>query len=745
MPKVRAPQYLPQASAEPHKASNADGYVMTFTKVRYDQYKLALTQAQAESEALAKDYEVSLDMYQKQIAALDKEISALEDEARALGLKEITINNSIDRYNVGQKNSTNRAYIAARNAAARAQVSAVRANKRAAQKAGYDALDDQTTQAVIKSYSDEENPLAGMVALQTRLDLEASTAKGSKERKQAYGMLLDNYTARELEDPKYNAIEDPSLRYEVARANVEDIIETSEGTNFAQLAREGQKLAQEAGGYVEGADAEEIPVLRGGAREAPPIDLSEQERAIRERQAALAAQREALVRPELEEIDMIDRSRDIFWEKFGRPGYVPEYKKTQRIEALKKYMQAADQDSLSKLYAVNPNPSQGEIDYAIQKGREDAMVPLYRAMGRALPSAARPGAVRTPEGPMGPVRAEVTTLVEEDGMTYTLFDDGVIEVSSGDGVLSRMHPDQEGYSALKDYIDLGERDGTIKRLGVGGTRADGPLDPEGFRPPEEDITPLPTRRPSDDLAEKFVAISTVFGEESPEAKMVEDQWRAQIDRENREAQRVTEEQEAIDKPFEYPIEQRGGEAVPWFRRPGGAADVRELEGRTFEDLKRKREAQKEGWSEAADQKKAEKAAKQAEKDLKALGDQFNEEPKKKKRTSEQEDSYVKTRAAVDGARLLEDGSLQDMLEGEAGRVAQEMWELNKNAGDANLEYMLKTVAETFADDPLMQEEAAAVLFALSLQDQQSKRLKSSDKKKERKERKALPDAEEFEE
>jgi hypothetical protein len=734
MPKVRAPQYLPPASSAPHKASNADGYVMTFTKVRYDQYKLALAQAQAESEALQKNYKARLEMYQRQAIAIDKEIVSLEDEARALDLKEITRNNSVEQYNVGQKNSTDRAYIAAQNSAARAEAVVVRSNKRAAQQAGYGELDDQTIQAVTKSYADEVDPLGGMMALQSRLELESSTAKGTKDRRLAYGKLLDNYTARELEDPKYNALEDPSLRYDVARANVEHKLDASEGTNYSQLAREGQALAQQAGGYVEGTGTEQIPVAKAGSREAPKIDLSEQEKAIRDRQAALAAQKAALTAPELEQVDMIDRSRDIYWEKFGTPGYEPAYKKTQKIEALKSYMQAADQDTLKRLYQVNPNPSQGEIDYAIKKGREDAMVPLYKAMGRALPSASRPGAIRSEQGPMGPVRQEVTTLVEDDGMTYTLFDDGVIKISSEGEAIKDFSPGESGYKELKSYLDEGQSSGSIKQIGVAGTLADSRIDPEQFRLPQEDITPLPTGRPSDKLAERYLDISAVFGEDSPESKMVEEEWKAQIDAENREAQRATAEQKSIDKPFTMPIEERGGEAVPFFRKPGGAADVRELEGRTLDDLKERREAQKQGWSDDADQKKLDKASKKAAEDFEVLGDQFNEEPKKKKRTIKQEDDLAKTRAAVSGGKMVDDGSLRMALEGEAGVIAKEMWELNNNAGDADLDYMLKTIAETFADDPEMQADAAAVLFALSLQSEKSKRLRADD----RKERKELP-------
>ena len=128
---------------------------------------------------------------------------------------------------------------------------------------------------------------------------------------------------------------------------------------------------------------------------------------------------------------------------------------------------------------------------------------------------------------------------------------------------------------------------------------------------------------------------------------------------------VIKEIESADAPFTYPLEKRGGEMVPFYRKPGGAADRIEVRGL----------------------------------------------PK----TPEQKDISFKVKAGEEAGKLVDAGQLDTYLQKPVGQSVEQLYKANKAKGNQTDKELLSYIAKEFPriED---QEIAATTLMGLSYRD-----------------------------
>lgn len=128
---------------------------------------------------------------------------------------------------------------------------------------------------------------------------------------------------------------------------------------------------------------------------------------------------------------------------------------------------------------------------------------------------------------------------------------------------------------------------------------------------------------------------------------------------------VIKEIESADAPFTYPLEKRGGEMVPFYRKPGGAADRIEV----------------------------------------------NKLPK----TPEQKDISFKVKAGEEAGKLVDAGQLDTYLQKPVGQSVEQLYKANKAKGNQTDKELLSYIAKEFPriED---QEIAATTLMGLSYRD-----------------------------
>ena len=128
---------------------------------------------------------------------------------------------------------------------------------------------------------------------------------------------------------------------------------------------------------------------------------------------------------------------------------------------------------------------------------------------------------------------------------------------------------------------------------------------------------------------------------------------------------VIKEIESADAPFTYPLEKRGGEMVPFYRKPGGAADRIEV--------------------------------------------------RKLPETPEQRDVTFKVKAGEEAGRLVDAGELDTYLQKPVGQSVEQLYKANKAKGNQTDKELLSYIAKEFPriED---QEIAATTLMGLSYRD-----------------------------
>jgi hypothetical protein len=117
-----------------------------------------------------------------------------------------------------------------------------------------------------------------------------------------------------------------------------------------------------------------------------------------------------------------------------------------------------------------------------------------------------------------------------------------------------------------------------------------------------------------------------------------------------------------DKPFTYPLERRGGEMVPFYRKPGGAADRIEV--------------------------------------------------RKLPKTPEDKDISFKVKAGEEAGRLVDAGQLDTYLQKPVGQSVEQLYKANKAKGNQTDKELLSYIAKEFPRIEY-QEIAATTLMGLS--------------------------------
>ena len=135
----------------------------------------------------------------------------------------------------------------------------------------------------------------------------------------------------------------------------------------------------------------------------------------------------------------------------------------------------------------------------------------------------------------------------------------------------------------------------------------------------------------------------------------------------REQGMVAGEIREADRPFQYPIEKRGGENVPFFRKPGGRADVRAVE---------------------------------------------------KRLDAEQRDKQFKIGAAEEAQKLYGTPDFDKMLSSEVGKAVSDLYEANKAKGDESGKEVLSYIAQEYPRQK-DQRTAAVVFYGLGYGDKKS--------------------------
>jgi hypothetical protein len=150
--------------------------------------------------------------------------------------------------------------------------------------------------------------------------------------------------------------------------------------------------------------------------------------------------------------------------------------------------------------------------------------------------------------------------------------------------------------------------------------------------------------------------------------------------------KVETDEAEIARPFSMPFEKRGGETVPFFRKPAGRADVKEMEA----------------ISEENEKKKMEDIMLQAS-------------------TPQAKDNAIKVTSAQKAKSLYGTRDFDNLLKSDVGSAVSDLYVANKSKGEESTGQILEYIATEFpkVED---QEKAATVLFGLQYGDLRSKKL-----------------------
>jgi len=150
--------------------------------------------------------------------------------------------------------------------------------------------------------------------------------------------------------------------------------------------------------------------------------------------------------------------------------------------------------------------------------------------------------------------------------------------------------------------------------------------------------------------------------------------------------KVETDEAEIARPFSMPFEKRGGETVPFFRKPAGRADVKGLEA----------------ISEENEKKKMEDIMLQAS-------------------TPQAKDNAIKVTSAQKAKSLYGTRDFDNLLKSDVGSAVSDLYVANKSKGEESTGQILEYIATEFpkVED---QEKAATVLFGLQYGDLRSKKL-----------------------
>lgn len=517
---------------KPEKVETAGGkYVSLFTKNREEQWQLAQKQAGLEADIATRTYAEQLKVYRDRIDAMNAQVRDLAK------MKE-------------------RAMAGALTAMDRAELESWRLQSRRdeklAEKTTMSAPGTTTSTTTGAGGRGPKGPILGEVDANSEAEIRAALSTSGGDPAVAAAAVaaarqsktLGANTPEDTDAQNYKVVNDlADMRVaatgediDTATDNILIALSQTDPQYAASHSRVEAKKAEEAagGGGTRTTTTtrtggqyrvEKYPGLAGTPGAGPEIPVESREAML----ADIAAQRAALEQkikeeqmPQFAGFDYITRARQIAAGRFGPTPAVPAYGERNALQALMQADPAMRQAVLEQYRAsLPPTPAPG------------APAP---AGGGTAPTATAPAPV--PTTPAG---------WESVGIKRSDFADDAGYQKAKEAWAAANAQKAVNVTASEEEFPM------APGLGVAGlTREAVEAGAEALRP---DLPPG-AKSALQQLADtKFAAAQKLAGQEA----------------------RIEAETAAADRPFQIPFEQRGGETVPFFRKPGGLADQRAME------------------------------------------------------------------------------------------------------------------------------------------------------------------------
>ena len=686
--------------------SRALGYEESFFKNRNDMLQSALDAALLKYSDDMEKYQAAVAIYRDQVDMIAKEKATITKTIDDLKKKQIDETAAAKRFNATQSNTTARtkANIDASDKRFNASrtFSALR-TAGAAPKSVNQTLLSEVNQAYTQNPADI---VAGMDAVEAQQRGTVDVPKTQRDRDIAAFTTFSTYLGDEVRKPAYAGL--PADQQEEAAAAA--LLATLPPDKRASVERGLAELQTEIdseSGMV--AAAPGIPTT--GVR---PADYSA---LIAEQQARLAALEEARAPERPEEPDLIKLQRDEYFRSFF-PGYTPAYQ-VNELARRALTLDKASEDLIKRYIA--------DVTMA-----ESASIPSIS--GERLGATGATGRARSdlPSGLGSPVYGETSPFFAPTGLTKAetaiigqqLFEDELAKLTGKTPNEVANDLFGRGLVLVVDKKPDGRILYTIERAASQGV-ADlvrSPTESKFVITPERPVTkttdfteafpkfdknvqvapPSPSRE--DIVAgriEALIAAKASADKEAASAAAIyndalsknldektlsllkSNMYKAQmestsldpiIDKAIESRAGFKAEIESLDAPFTYPFEKRGGETVPFFRQPGGPADVRELK-----------------------------------------------KIKKEKPSPSNGDASMKIKSAEEGFRLASTGDLDSILKTDVGRAVEDLYKANQAKGDQSLKDILGYIAQEYPriED---QKKAATALYGLEYKTKTSTKL-----------------------
>ena len=540
-----------------YRDSAAGEYTSVFTKERANQWEMAQKQSLLELELGSKQYAEEMKTYRDRLDALDARRKELE------GLKVRVAEGRLDAKDAA-------AIAAVREATARQRTLADNAAKKEERiRLGQGGTTISTSDSTGGGGRGGKGPSLGDVSTDDEAEIEAALAESAGDpaiaavavKARRDSKTLGSATPEETDAQNFKVVNDLA---DMRVGNTDEDIETATENILRELnqtdpqfasshARVTAKQAQiEAGGggaptvrkssstttRLADTTTRKYPGL-GGVPDAPPVAApvvetgEDLQKAIDAQIAAVGTDRAALDRPSMAGFDYITRARDIAAGRFGPVRASPSYGQRNAIEALLRadpQMQAAILQSYSKGGVPVPGGVSGPV-----------------APGAAAPSAATAPAASAP--------APTT----EGGWESV----GVVRPDTGN-----PDADAAAFQAAK--------------VAWSASQAAARATPAFTMPPREEVAIAPGQSPEALMAEAVDVGAYARtpgltpGGQSALQRLADTKF-AEAERRLVANAPIDAEIAAADRPFEIPFEERGGELVPFYRKPGGRADQRALD------------------------------------------------------------------------------------------------------------------------------------------------------------------------
>lgn len=542
----------------PEKADTQGGkYVSLFTKQREEQWQLAQKQAALEADIATKTYSEQLKTYRDR---LDK----MNDQVRDLQKMR-------DRVMSGELSAQDRATLESWRLQAKRDVELASKDKMT-------APGTTTTTTTGAGGRAGKGPVLGEVSTDQEAEINAALAEGANDPAASAAAIKARRDSRTLgsSTPEDTDAQNYKVVNDLADARVgergidkdtavdEVLLELSQTDPqyAASHARVEAKKAELATGTVGGTRTstttrtggqyrvERYPGLGETPKAGPDIPVTPRDEMLADlaaRQAAIEADIKAQRAPQFEGFDYITRAREIAAGRFGPTSPSPAYGQRNALQALLRADPAMQQVILDQYRATLP---------------QTPAVPVAPAGGPAAAPTAAAADLESRWAKVGVVRPDKVTDPEVIKRTEEFN-----KTTTG----AKRTPEEQAYQEAKEAWAK--------------ANAGTPTPPVTIPDTEEFYSPF-TMEPgqsAESLLADAVSVGAAAGAPGllPGAKsalqQLADTKFKEAERRMAVESRIGSEIEAADRPFQIPFEQRGGETVPFFRKPGGFADRRALD------------------------------------------------------------------------------------------------------------------------------------------------------------------------